>query len=32
MCLVEPYDKVIENTIFLVKQLMKELHIPIKTG
>lgn len=29
MCLVEPFDKVVDNTIELVKYLMKELNIPI---
>lgn len=30
MCLVEPYDKVIENTIKLVRHLMSKLNIPIE--
>lgn len=30
MCLVEPFDTVIQNTIELVKYLMKELNIPIE--
>lgn len=30
MCLVEPFDTVIQNTIDLVKYLMKELNIPIE--